>query len=361
MIERIRLYRAWADEGFCAPVFGSSYEGATLAIVDRVIGKTTAGPWSPKSLTWLRKSSHDVLPDLSSFPIGNTCSENAAGRLWPQGPKDLELLPVFVEGEAWYFMCCLRHMDNVVEESSDIEWVEYVDAGQIVRRVSDVRWITVCTAKTDGLDAFKLSISPWGWCYFTERFVERYRALGLKGVHFEHCGYIVDKPEDAVPPPPRPTPQVQQAPRWPKWETAPEEEVARFIQAGRAFLQARGLSESAEASAILSALAAEIDAHRPGFTKLRRKASNTLLEGLAGAFGLLLHRHLQWNWVDLQVTSRSSDLGLKSPNGSHALCLNQVMVRQLTASQPATIELLFNMIAAGNLPEGQAGDHVAIG
>ena len=137
--------------------------------------------------------------------------------------------------------------------------------------------------------------------------------------------------------------------------------MAPFIQAGHAFLLARGLNETSEAAAILRALATEIEAHRPDFAKLKPKLKKTLLAGLSGAFGLLLRQRLQWNWVVLQVTSRTWDLGLESHNGSHALCLNQVMVRQLTSPQPSTIELLFNMIAASNLPDGQPGDHVAIG
>lgn len=137
--------------------------------------------------------------------------------------------------------------------------------------------------------------------------------------------------------------------------------MSALCEAGQAFLQARGLNEVSEASAILNALAAEVEAHRPAYAKLKPKARQPLLDGLAGAFGLLLRQQLHWNWVDLQVTSRAWDLGLESPNGSHALCLNQVMVRQLTSREPSTIELLFNMIASGNLPPGQAGDRVAIG
>jgi hypothetical protein len=221
--------------------------------------------------------------------------------------------------------------------------------------------VNVVDPRASELDAFRLGIQPKVWVYFTERFVHRYLALGLKGVRFEHVGYIVDTPEYAVPPPPRPVPQVPEAPRWPKWQTAPEDEVAHYSQSGQALLQARGLSDTAEASATLNALAAEIEAQRPGYSKLKPKVRKALLDGLAGAFGLLLQRQLDWRWMDLQVTSRAWGLGLASPNGSHALCLNQVIERQFTSPEPSTIALLFNMISTGNLPLAGAGDHVAIG
>lgn len=256
---------------------------------------------------------------------------------------------------------CTQHVDEIDLNNSDITWSEITEDGRTNRWVSEVYWVSVVGMNFAAFDAFKLSISPWGWCYFTERFINRYRALGLRGLYFEHCGYIVEKPEDSVPPPARPVPRIEQAPRWPQWEEAPEEEIARFAQAGETFLQTKGLSASSEPSAVLAALAAEIEAHRHGYGKLKPKVRKELLSGLAGAFGLLLRHQAHWNWVDLPVTSRAWDLGLKSPNGSHALCLNQVMVRQLTSPEPSTIVLLFNMIAAGNLPDGQPGDHVAIG
>lgn len=361
MVKRERIFRAWTEEGYCTPVFGRGYGQASLVIADQVVGRTLSEPWKPEPLTWHCEADSDVRPDLSTFPVSISCSKGAFSRLWPNGCVEFLPLPIAVEDAHWFMLRCMQHVDEIDLETSDISWSEITEDGATTRWVSEVYWVSVIGISAAKLDAFKLSISPWGWCYFTERFMNRYRALGLRGLYFEHCGYIVDKRADAVPPPARPVPRIEQAPRWPKSEEAPNEEVARFTQAGEVFLQARGLSASSEPSAVLAALAVEVEALRPSYGKLKPKVRKELLSGLAGAFGLLLRRQLHWNWLDLQVTSRAWDLGLASPNGSHALCLNQVMVRQLTSPEPSTIVLLFNMIAAGNLPEGQAGDHVAIG
>lgn len=359
MTWREKIYRATVENGFCSPVFPNA---SCADVVERLLSGSSLDPWTPPRLTWERHSAKDAFPDFSVFPVLNTCSNDAAQELWPQPTQDLRLLPFFVDDSRWNFMCPLLYTNAIDTSSSEIDWSEYVDQQkQRLRWVSAVRWVNILEPHISRMDVFKLAIQPRGWGYFTERFVGRYQALGLKGVRFEHMGYLIDKPENAVAPPPRPVPQVNQAPRWTKWKTAQEEEIDSCIQAGHAFLLARGLNEASEAGAILGALATEIEAHRPEFAKLKPKVKKTLLAGPAGAFGLLLRQRLQWNWVALQVTFRTWDLGLESPNGGHALCLNQVMVRQLTSPQPSTIQLLFNMIAEGQLPEGGAGDHIAIG
>ncbi|MDM7951208.1 hypothetical protein [Hydrogenophaga sp.] len=209
-------------------------------------------------------------------------------------------------------------------------------------------------------DAFKLNF--WrGPIFYTQNFVDRYEALGLKGVYFEHVGYVVDSAEQAVPPPPRPAPEVPQAPRWPRWREAPAKEKALVQSSGLAWLEAKGLNISSSAEAVLAAITAEVEALRPVRTTLKPKARNALFNGVGGAFALLLERDLQWRWVDLPMSSRSWGLGMASPNGSHALCLDQVTLRQMMSPEPPTITLLFNMIAGGNLPPGGAGDYVAIG
>lgn len=357
-----KLYTAWCSEGFCAPLLSSKGKTSLLdwaQAADSLDAQSER--WGSEPLTWRRNTNADLLPDMSIYPVRHTCSAAAARLLWPNDTRDFELLPIQVEGDPWHLMRCTHFIKEIVEHASDINWLEYSENDKIIRWASEIRWVNVLDQHAISLDAFKLTIQPKGPVFFSQQFVDRYRALGLSGIRFEHCGYIVDKPEDAVPPPARPVPRIEQAPRWPNWEAAPDEEVTRFTQAGETFLQARGLSASSEPSAVLAALATEIEAHRSCYAKHKSQARKELLSGLAGAFGLLLRHQLHWNWVDLPVTSRAWDLGLESPNGSHALCLNQVMVRQLTSHEPSTIVLLFNMIAAGNLPDGQAGDHVAIG
>ncbi|MEY2894145.1 MAG: hypothetical protein RJA98_4053 [Pseudomonadota bacterium] len=183
----------------------------------------------------------------------------------------------------------------------------------------------------------------------------------LEGLEYQHVGYIVDSAEHAIPEPPRPVPPMPAPARWPKWREASPENVADAQAAGAAWLQARGLDAQAPAAAILAALSAEIAAQRPGRTQLKRKALNALYYGVGGAWAWLLQRDCDWRWLEVPVTSRSWNLGLATPDGSHALSLDQVVERQLHADTPCTLTLMFNMIAAGQLLPGKAGEHVVIG
>lgn len=357
MILPIRVFGAWNDDAYRHPV--QSVESPTQSWTQICGAQDQPDSADLLRLEWSTEGENRRAPDLTVFGLerGLICRKDTIDRLGLVDSELIELLPVSLESESW-FTAIPKTIIQPLPEKLSYDSIPTESGGECIVWIS---WFNILIADAGSINAFKLSLHPHGRVYFTEPFVKRCHALGLVGVRFEHVGYIVDKPENAVPPPLRPAPQVNEAPRWPKWKPALEEEVAPFTKAGQAFLQARGLTEASEASAILSILAAEVEAHRPDYTQLKPKPRKVLLDGLAGAFGLLLLQQLRWNWVVLQVTTRAWDLGLESPNGGHALCLNQVMVRQLTAAHPSTIELLFNMIAEGNLPEGQAGDHLAIG
>ncbi len=352
-----RIFGAWTDDGYLTPILRSE-NSEELEATDLQYWVSESHQVKRWNLTW-PDDPNLVQPDIAiiSLKFGVLLSPRAIGLIDETRVGDVDLLSVRVDSVEWRLtkpsklvpaLPSYFDFDSIVRESGEID-------------IFWVRWFNLLKSDVGCSEIFRLNEQSKGRVYFTESLVQRYFSLKLTGLRFEHVGYIVDKPEDAVPPPPRPVPRIEQAPRWPQWEEAPEEEIARFAQAGETFLQTKGLSASSEPSAVLAALAAEIEAHRHGYGKLKPKVRKELLSGLAGAFGLLLRHQAHWNWVDLPVTSRAWDLGLKSPNGSHALCLNQVMVRQLTSPEPSTIVLLFNMIAAGNLPDGQPGDHVAIG
>jgi hypothetical protein len=362
----ISIYHLWPQEGF-ASIWSSnpdewnpSLKANREEVFETLVEAKPLPNWIGWQMTMVTRPEEDQIPDIT-WVLGNiVILEQAARKLLAQPNRDFELLPFTIDGNDWRLLRPLRWVD-AYEPTKSTLWNEVVLPDGTEHRVPNVSWINIVDPRALQWDAFKLSFAPRQREFYTQRFVDRCDALGLKGVRFEHVGYVVDSAEHAVPPPPRPVPEVPQAPRWPRWREASAKEKALVQSGGLAWLVAHGLSATSSADAVLAAITAEVEALRPVRTTLKPKARNALFNGVGGAFALLLERDLQWRWVDLPVSSRSWGLGMASPNGSHALCLDQVTLRQMMASEPPTITLLFNMIAAGNLPDGQPGDHVAIG
>lgn len=359
-----KIYQCGHPEGFLYASFGEKNKASEVerSEYEILIEARPIEKWSKWKMTWIKERQREKKPDVTIATMNVACSQIAATGLWPQTAADFELLPITVDEDFWSILRPLQWTEQYDPATTHIEWNGYKDPdGTEHRWISRILWINIIDPRALQWDAFKLSFSPRYREFYTQRFVDRYEALGLKGVYFEHVGYVVDSAEHAVPPPPRPAPEVPQAPRWPRWREAPAKEKALVQSSGLAWLEARGLNATSSADAVLAAITAEVEALRPVRTTLKPKARNALFNGVGGAFALLLERDLRWHWVDLPVSSRSWGLGMASPNGSHALCLDQVTLSQMMSSEPPTITLLFNMIAAGNLPPGNAGDHVAIG
>lgn len=357
-----KLYQCWSAEGFLFASFGEENKASDVESSEReiLIEAKPIDKWSKWEMTWIKERQRERKPDATIVALRLACTQVAAASLWPRTTEDFELLPFTVEGEAWFVLRPLRWVD-AYEPTTSTLWDEVVLPDGTRHRVPNVSWINIIDPRALQWDAFKLSFAPRQREFYTQRFVDRYEAFGLKGVFFEHVGYVVDSAEHAVPPPPRPVPEVPQAPRWPRWREPPAKEKALVQSSGLAWLEAKGLNATSSAEAVLAAITAEVEALRPVRTTLKPKARDALFNGVGGAFALLLERDLQWRWVDLPVSSRSWGLGMASPNGSHALCLDQLTLRQMMSPEPPTITLLFNMIAGGNLPPGNAGEHVAIG
>lgn len=358
-----KIYRCGPSEGFLYASFGEENKASVAEQhEDRKLneGQPIEG-WSEWKMVWLDEWGKER-PDVTHVASSIACSQDVVFRLWPQPTEDFERLPISINEEPWSVLRPLRWVDLYDPGTTHIEWNGYKDSdGTEHRWISHIPWINIVDSRALHWEAFKLSFKPKGSVYYTQRFVDRYEALGLKGVFFEHVGYVVDSAEHAVPPPPRPAPEAPQAPRWPRWREAPAKERALVESSGLAWLEAKGLNAASSAEAVLAAITVEVETLRPVRATLKPKARNALFNGVGGAFALLLERDLQWRWVDLPVSSRSWGLGMASPNGSHALCLDQVTLSQMMSPEPPTITLLFNMIASGNLPPGSAGDHVAIG
>lgn len=359
-----KVYTCHPSDDFLFASFGKENSASEVEKMEneRLIEAQPVENWSKWAMNWIEERRGEKKPDVTIAAMNVACSQTAATGLWPQSAEHFELLPIEINEECWYVLRPLHWANTYEPTKSRIVWFEWNDSdGKKRRQISDIPWINIVDSRALQWDAFKLGFRPRSREVYTQRFVDRYEALGLKGVYFQHVGYVVASAEYAIPEPPRPAPEVPQAPRWPRWREAPVKEKASVESSGLAWLEAKGLNAASSAEAVLAAITAEVETLRPVRATLKPKARNALFNGVGGAFALLLERDLQWRWVDLPVSSRSWGLGMASPNGSHALCLDQVTLNQVMSPEPPTITLLFNMIAAGNLPPGNAGDHVVIG
>jgi hypothetical protein len=75
---------------------------------------------------------------------------------------------------------------------------------------------------------------------------------------------------------------------------------------------------------------------------------------IAAAFGDAISRAIGWSWAYL-VLNDQRYLALVSPDEAHAHLPFDFLARQMVRGAEATALLLFNMLAAANLPPSHAG------
>ena len=225
--------------------------------------------------------------------------------------------------------------------------------------------VNVTDSAVADLDLFRV-VSPFypetrgGPVYCTERFKSRCEALGLKGMSFWKAGYIVDGPANAVMPK-KLEPPKQELPRWTQAREANAEAVQKLKQAGQHWYAQQGFGGDTDGLTIVRAIEAVVKHHGQNSHKLKKSAWAQLGLELEGAWGLLLQRDLGWQWLEVAVSTRTYALALQTPNASHAHCLSQVVAKQFRRAPETTLELTYNMLKAGNLPPGEAGQRVCLG
>ena len=224
--------------------------------------------------------------------------------------------------------------------------------------------VNVTDSAVADLDLFRV-VSPFypetrgGPVYCTERFKSRCEALGLKGITFLKAGYIVDGPANAVMPKKLEIPK-QELPRWTRARDANPEALQKLQQAGQQWYAQQGFGADTDGLAIVRAIEAVVQHHGENRHKLKKAAWAQLELELQGAWGLLLQRDLGWQWLEVAVGMRTYALAVQTPNASHALCLPNALRRQFRQAPETTLELTYNMLKAGDLPPGEAGQRVSL-
>ena len=378
------IFKIHSEDGFFTPVVNDSHALTPEQEADRAEFDAARVPetWDPTRwvLHWRRFNRAKRKPDWSSYTLQPMCSAQAAQRLWPHGSSSgLTLLPISVGGEPWFFVVCTNLVVGDAASSSvfygsapeeQVRTAKASEAGEVAFRayldamVQYEQIVNVTDPAVAQLDLFRV-VNPHYpdhvWVvHCTERFKSRCEALGLKGMSFWKAGYIVDGPANAVMPK-KLEPPKQELPRWTQAREADPESLQKLQHAGQHWYAQQGFGADTDGLTIVRAIEAVVQYHGENRHKLKKAAWAQLELELQGAWGLLLQRDLGWQWLEVAVSTRTYALALQTPNASHAHCLSQVMAKQFRRAPETTLELTYNMLKAGNLPPGEAGQRVCLG
>lgn len=94
---------------------------------------------------------------------------------------------------------------------------------------------------------------------------------------------------------------------------------------------------------------------RPAFSTMSAEERIDASLGLSAIYGELLHSACGWSWAELREGRSKRWIAVLAPSGQHVLPLLPC-ARQQVQSEAPSVALLFNMIAAGNLPTVEPGE-----
>lgn len=271
------------------------------------------------------------------------------------GP-DLELLQLRVEDQDWWLVNALY-----TTTSFDPDTSRAIALAPIVPDAYDFKWVNTTDTRARVAEIFYLNRAVNG-PVVAESLVARIKSAGIKGMRFEHVGYIVDDLSEAVPPPPPKPPKPSKARKVTTLtlHALPRGEATEVRTHLVAWLAAHGLPPKPGGDAVLTAIGAQIGAARISTPGRSGDDWIALLGGLGAAYGDLICRTLGWHWAELRQGRDLAWVAVSPPERTHALALAPFMRRQIEAPA-STHELLFNMLKAGHLPPAQEGTVVTIG
>lgn len=318
--------------------------------------------WNSATLNWDRQRKKDKIPDVTvAFGYGGALcfSSHLLANLFPSPAPGLEFLTASIDGESGLLLNCLRVTEAIDRTSSDLQMLE---AEGSPPWIFDVRWINIVDERALRWDAFCIpnSTDPATPRRFliTDLFVDRVRNLGLRGLDFKHVGYIVADASQAVPKPPAPPPPAPareaSKPKPPELSSVPlpageQIELAEVCAKWRQRLQ---LSDEMAPEAVLQRITEEMQKLRLVFSTVSPEERIDILLGLSAVYGELLHSACGWSWVEVREGRSKRWIAMLAPSGAHALALVPYLQKQIQSESP-TATLLFNMIAAGQLPPAE--------
>jgi hypothetical protein len=351
-----RVWSAVQADGFAAAVL-SKMPSASQSSSVNLHRESLMPHWQPPLLEWHRERARDLNPTVTlDFASGSLClPQSVVGDLFPSGSNGIEFLPARIGDQDWLVVHLTSNAVDIDEASSDLTTLDLPSGRQ---QLVGARWLNVLGRSALGFEVFCLRREPQLYVLCTDSFVERVQRLGLRGLDFKHIGYIVADASNAVPKPaelPKP-PAPPGKRRDPKLTTLPlpaveQIELARVAVEWRTRMQ---LPAEAGPEAVLKRLSSELTTLGPSFLTISADDRMDATLGLSAIYGELLCKHAGWKWVELRQSKTKQWIAVASADGRHALALLPYIQQQANA-QPSTLELVFNMILGGQLPDVEAG------
>lgn len=374
MTHKIELWRAFPADGFAALVARDFDEHKPDPFKD-LHKRSLVSDWKPVDLVWHRerKSDKQTTIDTVSGLSGLCFPVSFRHLLFSDTTTALEFLPIFVDGEDWCLVNCLRSTSAIDYESSDVQVTSYPNTPEFegcAPTIDGISWINIVEpqALVERWDALCLpsSVHPMAYRYLllTGALVTRIRQAGLRGLDFKHVGYIVPDASQAVPKPPTPPapPPKPSKRKPPKLTSGPlqVDEQVELAAVGGQWRQRLQLAPDASPETILQRLTEEAQRLRPMFWTMSAEDRIDASLGLSAIYGDLFCKALGWSWAELRQSRSKRWIGVVSPSRTHALALLPYVQQQMQSEAP-TLTLLFNMIGAGNLPASEPEQLALVG
>lgn len=153
--------------------------------------KSQRAQWQPFSFPWDRSGRPKPTngePDFFYSVLGLFLRASFAPTFFPDSPKEIELLPVTVGGEAWFFINCLNTTSAYDEEKSDLKRFDPPNP-----RIFRTERLLITDPSLATWDLFTLEDSTRMAFIATEAFKSRVEASGAKcALEFREIGEISD-------------------------------------------------------------------------------------------------------------------------------------------------------------------------
>lgn len=367
MTSNLRVWTAWPAEGFASAIGTDVDSDVTFWLMKNQNRVPLANGWRCALLVWDRRRKKDKIPEVTgAFGYGGAlCFSRALlPRLFPGPTPELEFLSARIDGDDLVLLNCLRVTNAIDRASSDLKMLEVEGSPP---SIFDVRWINIADRRALEWDVFCIPSSedpsvPRRFLV-TDVFVSRYRSLNLRGLDFKQVGYIVPDASQAVPKPPAPpAPPPKPSKRKPPKLTSaplPADEQVELAEVCAEWRQRLQLAPDSSPETILQRLTEETQRLRPTFWTMSAEDRIDASLGLSAIYGELLCKAHGWSWAELRQSRSKRWISVVSPSRAHALALLPYVQQQMQ-SEGSTLTLLFNMIAAGSLPESEPGQLVVV-
>lgn len=362
-----KLWKPYPLEDF-ASLVATDYAKLVPNYYEAIHKRSMLAEWLTTDLEWHRNRKTDKLSENLTFMYSELCVRSTKLReLFPVPATDLEFLPMRVGPEEWLVVNCLRDSSAIDLATSDLRiqsWPDLPDFQGMAPTIMEIRWINLVEPR--GLaDQWEIVGVPTSILVESSRrqlvtdvFIARMQTLGPCGVGFKHVGYIVPDASQAVPKPPeQPKPQPTASKRkQPKLSARaiPASDQIEIAEAGAQWRERLQLAPEAAPKAILQRMTEAAHELQPTWWTIAAEKRIDALLGLSSIYGELLRKHCGWSWVELSQSRNKRWIAVAAADNRHALALLPYVQQQIESQSP-TFTLLFNMVAAGNLPLAEPG------